>query len=45
MHGIDDAFKKIDPRRFKDEPESKNECYRHECKHLGNLIKFQWKVK
>ena len=24
---------------------NKNDCYAHECKHWGMLMKFQWKVR
>ena len=35
----------MDPRRFKENPESKNDYCTHECEHCGMLMKFQWKVK
>ena len=38
-------FKKMDPRRLKDKPASKNDCYTHECKHCRKLMKLAWKVK
>ena len=33
-------LKKMDPRRLKDKPTSKNDCYTHECKRCGNLMKL-----
>ena len=35
---------KMDARRLKEKLENKNDCYAHECKHYGMLMKFQWKV-
>ena len=38
-------FKKMDPRRLRENPESKNDFHTYEYKHCGMLMKFQWKVK
>ena len=35
----------MDPRRLKENLESKNDHYTHEFKHCGMLMKFQWKLK
>ena len=38
-------LKKMNPRRLKDKPTSKNDFYTHERKNCGNLIKLAWKSK
>ena len=35
----------MDHRRLKNKPENNNDCYTNECKHCGNLMEFQWKIK
>ena len=38
-------LKKIDRRRLKENPESKDDYCVQECKHYGSLIKLLWEVK
>ena len=45
MHGTDDVFEKMDPRRLKEKTGSNNDCFTHECGHCRILMKFEWRVK